>query len=78
MKQFYLMHVIMSMIDMQSKLGVKKMIIPLTIRYDERIHRKMKIIAAFKNESLSKLLLESFDKTITDWEREHGEIKIPE
>lgn len=54
------------------------MIMPLTIRYDERMHRKMKIIAAFKNESLSKLLLESFAKTIADWEREHGEIKIPE
>ena len=54
------------------------MIMPLTIRYDERMHRKMKIIAAFENESLSKLLLESFAKTIADWEREHGEIKLPE
>ena len=54
------------------------MIMPLTIRYDETVHRKLKIIAAYKNESLNKLLLNSFDKTIADWEREHGEIKIPE
>ena len=54
------------------------MIMPLTIRYDETVHRKLKIIAAYKNESLNKLLLNLFDNAISDWEREHGKIEFPE
>lgn len=50
----------------------------LTIRYDDTVHRKLKIIAAYQDVSLNKLIMNSFDKTIADWEREHGEIKIPE
>ena len=50
----------------------------LAIRYDDTVHRKLKIIAAFKDISLNKLIMKMFDKTIADWEREHGEIKIPE
>ena len=50
----------------------------LTIRYDDTVHRKLKIIAAYKKKSLSKLMNDMFNREISDWEREHGEIKIPE
>ena len=50
----------------------------LAIRYDDTVHRKLKIIAAYKKKSLSKYMTELFDTAIADWEREHGEIKIPE
>ena len=50
----------------------------LAIRYDDIVHKKLKIIAAFQDISLNKLMMKVFDKTIADWEREHGEIEIPE
>ena len=61
-------------------MSIKKGVIDmnLAIRYDDTVHRKLKIIAAFQDISLNKLIMKVFDKTIVDWEREHGEIKIPE
>ena len=50
----------------------------LGIRYDDTVHRKLKVIAAYKGESLNKLIMSLFDECILDWEREHGEIKFPE
>jgi predicted HicB family RNase H-like nuclease len=52
--------------------------IGLGIRYDELIHKKLKIIAAYKSKSLNRLMNDMFNREISDWEREHGEIKIPE
>lgn len=49
----------------------------LAIRYDDVIHRKLKIIAAYKNMSLNSLILDIFNKQIAEWEKEHGEIKFP-
>lgn len=54
------------------------LLMQLAIRYDENIHRKLKIIAAYKNKSLNGLMLDLFDKTIKDWEAENGEIKLPD
>ena len=50
----------------------------LAIRYDENIHRKLKVIAAYKNKSLNALMLDLFDKAIKEWEKENGEIKLPD
>ena len=52
--------------------------IGLGIRYDDTVHRKLKIIAAYKSKSLNRLMNDMFNREIADWEREHGEIKIPE
>ena len=58
--------------------GSDKKKMKLGIKFDDKAHYKLKIIAAYKKKSLSRFMTELFDKTITDWEREHGEIKIPE
>ena len=49
----------------------------LAIRYDDVIHRKLKIIAAYRNISLNSLMLDIFNRQIAEWEKEHGEIKVP-
>jgi hypothetical protein len=57
--------------------GVIK-IMRLGIQYDDLVHYKLKVIAAYKKKSLSKYMIELFDKAIADWEKEHGVIEIPE
>lgn len=74
---FYCENVIIAIAEKHSRKAMIEMI-PLTIRYDETTHRKLKIIAAYMNESLNRFLLSSFDKIIADWEREHGKIEFPE
>ena len=48
-----------------------------TIRYDEELHRKLKVIAAYREESLNGLLMNMSRREIKEWEQEHGEIKFP-
>lgn len=48
----------------------------LGIRYDDNVHRKLKVIAAYRGISMNKLIMNLFDKEIADWEREHGAIEI--
>ena len=50
----------------------------LSIKYNDIVHYKLKIIAAYKKKSLSRFMTDLFDTAIADWENEHGEIKIPE
>ena len=49
----------------------------LSIRYDDLIHRKLKVIAAYEGISLNKLITKSFENTITEWESSHSVIEIP-
>lgn len=51
--------------------------IPYTLRFDDIQHRKLKVIAALHGDSLSAYLQKMFDKEITEWERTHGAIEIP-
>ena len=50
----------------------------LSIRYDDEIHRKLKVIAAYREKSLNMLIADMFSREVSNWEREHGEIKFPE
>lgn len=50
----------------------------LTIRYDDEMHRKMKIIAAYQGLSLNTLILKSFEDVIHSWETEHGPLVLPD
>lgn len=50
----------------------------LTIRYDDNIHHKLKIIAAFQGISLNALMMKTFADVIAQWEAEHGAIQLPE
>ena len=52
--------------------------IPYTIRFDDMLHRKLKVIASLHGVSLNKYMLKMFAKEITDWEQTHGKIEIPE
>ena len=50
----------------------------LTIRYDDEMHRKLKIIAAYQDVSLNTLIQKSFDDVIRSWEATHGPLVLPE
>ena len=51
---------------------------PFTIRYDDEIHQKLKVIAAYHKKSLNALMMDMFRQKVSDWEREHGAIEFPE
>jgi len=50
----------------------------ISIRYDDIVHRKLKIIAAYKDTSINSLMLSLFDRCIKEWESEHGPIQLPD
>ena len=50
----------------------------LTLRYDELLHRKLKVIAVYRDLSLNSLIAGILGQAVTDWEREHGKIEFPE
>ena len=52
--------------------------IPYTLRFEDTQHRKLKVIASYHGDSLSKYLVKMFDKEISEWEKRHGEIQIPQ
>ena len=51
----------------------------LTIRYDDIIHQKLKVIAAMRGVSLNVLLQQLFAQEIERWEAQYGVVMlIPE
>lgn len=52
--------------------------IPFTIRYEDELHYKLKVIASYHKQSLNAFMLDSFNEIVRNWEKEHGEIKFPE
>ena len=50
----------------------------LSIRYDDDIHRKLKVIAAYCEKSLNSLIQDIFTREVTEWEKKHGVIEFPE
>ena len=50
----------------------------LTIRYDDHVHRKLKVIAAYQGMSLNALIMKTFDEVIQRWEGEHGAVLLPD
>lgn len=50
----------------------------LTIRYDDTVHRKLKVIAAYKGVSLNALMMELFDSCIREWESHNGPLQLPD
>lgn len=49
----------------------------LSLRYDDLIHRKLKVIAAYEGISLNRLIMKMFDEKVAEWENSHGVIEIP-
>lgn len=50
----------------------------LTIRYDDDVHRKLKIIAAYKDLSLNAYIAQVLRETTQCWESEHGPLVLPD
>lgn len=50
----------------------------LGIRYDDTVHNKLKVIAAYKKKSLNAFMMELFDNAIAEWEKKHGVIEFPQ
>lgn len=50
----------------------------LSIRYDDDIHRKLKVIAAYCEKSLNSLIQDIFTREVNDWEKAHGVIEFPQ
>ena len=50
----------------------------LSIRYDDDIHRKLKVIAAYCEKSLNSLIQDMFNREVSEWEKKHGVIEFPQ
>ena len=48
----------------------------LTIRYDDDIHRKLKIMAATRGISLNALLQHLLTQEVNRWEAKYGTVKL--
>ena len=48
----------------------------LTIRYEDEIHQKLKVIAAMRGISLNVLLQQLFTQEVERWEAKHGIVKL--
>jgi predicted HicB family RNase H-like nuclease len=48
----------------------------LTIRYDDTIHHKLKIIAATRSMSLNALLQQLLVQEVNRWEEKYGTVKL--
>lgn len=52
--------------------------IPITIRLDDTVRRKLKVIGGYEDKSLNGIITKAIDDKISDWEKTHGVIEIPE
>jgi predicted HicB family RNase H-like nuclease len=50
----------------------------LTVRLPEDIHTKLRVIAAYKNQSINTMLVTSLQDVVAQWEQKHGTVVIPE
>lgn len=50
----------------------------LTLRYDELLHRKLKVMAVYRDVSLNSLIAGILVQAVSNWEKEHGKIEFPE
>jgi predicted transcriptional regulator len=48
----------------------------LTIRYDDEIHHKLKVIAATRGISLNALLQQLLVQEVDRWEEKYGTVKL--
>jgi predicted HicB family RNase H-like nuclease len=50
----------------------------LTVRLPEDIHTKLRVIAAYKNQSINSMLISALRDVVAQWEQKHGTLVIPE
>jgi predicted HicB family RNase H-like nuclease len=50
----------------------------LTVRLPEEIHTKLRVIAAYKNQSINTMLVTALRDVVAQWEQKYGTVVIPE
>jgi predicted HicB family RNase H-like nuclease len=50
----------------------------LTVRLPEDIHTKLRVIAAYKNQSINSMLIAALRDVVAQWEEKYGTLVIPE
>ena len=53
-------------------------LILFSIRIKDTARRKLKIVAGYKDSSINAEIQKLIDKEISEWEKRHGEIKLPQ
>lgn len=53
------------------------MAVSFSVRVPDMVHTKLRIISAFKNESLNAVVNSALKDTITAWESRYGEVPQP-
>lgn len=53
------------------------MSIQFSIRLDDSIHAKLRVLAAFQNKSLNAVVAEAMKSHLDQWEQKHGPLPLP-
>lgn len=53
------------------------MAVSFSIRVPDETHQKLRIMSAFRNESLNAVVNEALNSSIGDWENKYGELPSP-
>lgn len=54
-----------------------KSVISFSIRVPEKVHAKLRIMSAFRNESLNTVINEALEDVIARWEDKYGTLPEP-
>ena len=53
------------------------MSISFSVRVPDKTHQKLRIMSAFRNESLNAIVNNALNESISDWENKYGELPSP-
>ena len=56
---------------------MSKQVISFSIRVPEDVHAKLRVMSAFRNESLNTVINEGLNELITRWENKYGTLPQP-
>ena len=48
-----------------------------SIRVPEQVHAKLRIMSAFRNESINTVINEALEASIAQWEQKYGPLPLP-
>lgn len=51
--------------------------VQFSIRLDDDVHAKLRVLAAFQNKSLNAVVSEAMMSHIDQWEQKHGPLPLP-
>lgn len=53
------------------------MVVQFSIRTQDEIHAKLRVLAAFQNKSLNAVVTDAMRSHIDQWEQKHGPLPLP-